>query len=219
MADPSKTDAIKAGIIKHMNADHAESLTLYLRNYLSLPPSAAHSPRLTAISLTSLTIHASGTSHHLPLDPPLASLADSRARLVAMDRASKAALGIAPPPLVTTWTPPTAPGHVVVAALVLFYLASYALRARVVPGSLPHAALERAWPWGADGYLWLQNVIFVPVVAVHAVEAAVMAWRLRGAGVGPCSRVWWMWIASCAVEGVGAHQRFGALVRKAKKQH
>jgi len=120
--------------------------------------------------------------------------------------------------LVTTWTAPRSTPHVVVGALVLFYACSYALRSFVVPGSAIFAALDRVWPKGAVEYLAVQDLIFLPLVVVHAVETAVMAWRLKGAAVRAGSAVWWKWIASCLVEGVGAHQRFGALVRRARKE-
>jgi hypothetical protein len=214
----SKAAAAKQRIITHMNADHADSLSHYLRHHCSLSGPAASSPHLLDISLTSMTIRAaSGTSHTIPLSPPLSSWSEARQRLVVMDADARKALGIPPVrPLVEKWTPPRAPGHLVVLALVSVYaVGEMARRAGfVVPGSAAWEILQKTFPGGVGRWTWLQQKIFLPLVVIHAIETVVMVYRLKRANVPATSGVWWMWIASTAAEGVGSHQRFGALSRR-----
>jgi hypothetical protein len=120
---------------------------------------------------------------------------------------------LAPSGKVTTYTGPKTFQHRLVGGLVLFYFISYALRGHIAPGSAVYEALQKFWPGGATHYLWLQEKIFVPVVAIHGVETAIMAYRLSGAGVSAFSGLWFKWIASCWIEGVGSHQRLSALIK------
>lgn len=130
-----------------------------------------------------------------------------------MDQECRTALGIRDQ-TVKRFTPPTQTGHKVVGGLVLFYLISFAATkgGYVAPGSPAYQILEKLWRLpimggGAEGYLKLQDKIVIPLIAIHAVETAVMAWRLNGAGVKFNSGLWWKWIGACTIEGIGAHER------------
>src|SRR5438046_6159284 len=96
MADSSdKVAAAKARILNHMNADHQAELSHYLRHYSHLSRSAARSPKLTDISLDSITIIATnGSTYSIALTPPMASLSEARNRLIKMDQDARSALGI-----------------------------------------------------------------------------------------------------------------------------
>lgn len=120
---------------------------------------------------------------------------------------------VAPTGKVTTYTTPKTFSHRLVGGLVLFYFISYASKGLIVPGSAPYEALQKFWPGGATHYLWLQEKLFVPLLVIHGVETAVMVYRLAGAGVGAGSGLWWKWMASCWIEGVGSHQRLSALIK------
>ena len=43
--------------------------------------------------------------------------------------------------------------------------------------------------------------------------------RLKKHTVRIFSRVWWMWVLSCYVEGLGAHVRFDECVREEKARN
>jgi len=227
-----KDDAMKARIIKHMNTDHAASLSLYLRHYRNLSASAAENPKLVDVSYSSLTItSADGTPHEIPLEPQLQSWADARPRVVAMDRDARAGLGLLPPleasdehdsapakVMVTAYDAPTAPFHVFMIGMVAFLFGGYFARRNgywLVPG---------AWYWknvmvyfplgGAEGYAWLQGKLVVPVVLVHGAETLWMVGRLRAHGVRMGTGLWWKWVGATFLEGFGAHQRFSAVVKR-----
>jgi hypothetical protein len=225
----NKEEAIKARIIKHMNTEHAESLSLYLQHYCDLSPSAAENPKLTDMTYESLTIETSNASatYTIPIEPRMQSWSDVRPRVVAMDRDARAALGLPPlpsdsssppsPVTVTTYDPPTAPFHLFVIFLVLWFYTGYFL---LLNGTLRPGTWywEHVMCWfpvrGAQGYKWLHMVLAGPVVGVHVAETVWMVGRLRWYGVEVGTGLWWKWVGSTFLEGGGAHQRLGAVVRR-----
>jgi hypothetical protein len=235
----NKEEAIKARIIKHMNTDHAESLSLYLQHYCDLSISATENPKLTDITYESLTIQTSNASatYTIPIEPRMQSWSDARPRVVAMDRDARAALGLPPLPsdssstdhsssssssssspiTVTTYDPPTAPFHLFVIFLVIWFYTGYFLlrNGTLRPGTW---YWEHVMCWfpvqGAEGYRWLNMVLAGPVVGVHGAEAVWMVGRLRWYGVEAGTGLWWKWVGSTFLEGGGAHQRLGAVVRR-----
>jgi Protein of unknown function (DUF2470) len=221
-----------------MNTEHAESLSLYLRHYSNLSATAAENPKLVDMSYSSLTIEsADGTPHEIPIEPQMQAWSDARPRVVAMERDARAALGL--PPLeaaadehdsaaasagapakvaVTAYDAPTAPFHVFMIGLVVFFFGGYFARRSghwLVPG---------AWYWenvmvyfplgGAEGYAWLQDKLGVPVVLLHGAETLWMVGKLRAHKVRMGTGLWWKWVGATFLEGFGAHQRFHAVVRR-----
>ncbi|AEO71179.1 uncharacterized protein THITE_2123316 [Thermothielavioides terrestris NRRL 8126] len=99
----------------HMNKDHRADMRAILAYFPAVPPVPSPfpydnqtkpgdeasdtdtDPLMTDISLTSFTLtmppRAGGTSHVVAFDPPLASWAERRARLVEMTRVARAAAG------------------------------------------------------------------------------------------------------------------------------
>lgn len=235
MADQASKDAAaKARIIKHMNADHQKELvhyvgclnrkeeqlidsTLKLRYYAQLSPSAARSPKLEDISLKSMTIStlASGT-HTIPIEPPMDSYADARLRAVSMDEKARAALGISSIQIKRFVKPTTA--NFVVMGLCVYTFTSFFLQSIgvIAPGTKAWQLIDSIFPGGAERYTWLQRTIGLPVIAIHAAEAAYMSHRLKKHGVEIGSGLWWQWVLDNFFEGFGAHDRFGKEVKRLK---
>ena len=89
--------ATVARIAAHMNKDHADSVADYAQFYARLPAAIARTAVISDIALDRLMLRvtngaATGTVY-IPLSPPMASLADSRVRLVAMANEALAGLG------------------------------------------------------------------------------------------------------------------------------
>jgi hypothetical protein len=209
----AKDAATKQRIIKHMNSQHTDSLSLYLRHYLQIHPLSARNPTLVDLNFNELIIQTSaGDIHRVTFPEPLTDFAETRVKVVEMDKSSRVALG-EQRPLVTRWTPPTTTSHKVVGGLVLFYLLSYSQRDKVVPGTFFYNLHEKL-PGGDAGYKNLQEKIFVPLIVTHLVETVVMAYRLNKANVKFGSGVWLKWIVSCLIEGVGSHQRLSTELKK-----
>ncbi len=75
-------------------------------------------------------------------------------------------------------------------------------------------------------FCWkIQPLLITPMALLHSAEAVYMERsRLQRHTVKMFGRVWWMWILSTFVEGVGAFLRFDEVVkeeeqRKAKAKH
>lgn len=205
----------EARIISHMNGDHARELSHYLRHHAGLSPRAASRPWLKSLSLESMTIAAGGLSGRefvVPFEPPMASLAEARTRLVAMDADARAALGLSDI-YIDKYTAPRGVEAVVFAA-VAFYFFSYATVGAVHPGNPGVWGLLNAWfPGGALGWRRIVLAIFWPVVGIHVAEAWWLARsRLHPHGVDAGTPLWFAWIASTAIEGFGAFKRIDRMV-------
>ncbi len=71
----------EAGIVRHMNEDHADALRLYAQKLLGLP---GGDWRMTGIDAEGLDLRHAGQVARLPFDAPLASAAEARKVLVAL---------------------------------------------------------------------------------------------------------------------------------------
>lgn len=220
----SSESATKARIIAHMNRDHTAELSHYLRAFNGVPASAARTPQLTDLALDSLTIRTSpSTSHVVRIAPPMASLADARARTVEMAQRARQQLGLGLSPVRVTafaWPESAALAGLVGASVVAMSVCTLGLGLGLAqPGSALEDVAGRWGGPGAAGYRWLVKLVFVPLLAVHVVEAAWMARsRLAKHGVEAGSALWWKWVAAPFFEGVPAIWRFDALVEAERKK-
>ena len=82
----------EAGIVRHMNEDHADALRLYAQKLLGLP---GGDWRMTGIDAEGLDLRHAGQVARLPFDAPLASAAEARKVLVALVGRARA-IGSAP---------------------------------------------------------------------------------------------------------------------------
>jgi hypothetical protein len=218
MADRSKDEAIQKRILTHLNADHSPSLSLYLQHYLHLPRSVAANPTLTSISLDSLIFSTrDGVTRTIPLDPPMKSYAEARARTVAMDADARKGLGLSTIVL-DTYVPPTSAAHLTIAFLVLCGFASFVTNPYIVPGTYVHDKVLPYFPGGPSWFIWISRSIAVPVLLIHIVEIVVMAKRLRRYNVDRYSGLWWKWMVGTFVEGWASFKRFDDVVAGKRRE-
>ncbi|KAG4029295.1 hypothetical protein MFRU_016g00520 [Monilinia fructicola] len=220
MASSSERDAAaKTRILAHMNADHASSLSLYLRHYCQLSNSEASKPTLIDISPSSLTITSkSGKSHTLPLQPPISSYADARPRLIAMDGECRTALNLSPY-TITRYEPPKIFFHRVVFALCFMTMVVFVTKSYIVPGTFVHDDVLPWFPGGAQTFLWISDKIAIPTIMIHVAEVLWMdRSRLAKYNVRRGSSLWWKWMASCLIEGYGSFARIDAMIKEQKKK-
>ncbi len=215
----SKDAAAKQRIIKHMNNDHADSLSLYLQHYSKLSASPARGATMTDISLSAMTIQTTdGKTHTISLKPPMSSFADARIRSVEMDREARSALDLSSIHL-STYLPPRKPEHVVVFALCSMAYINFATKHLMVPGTLFYGKVLPWWPGGPEGYLKIVDRVFWPMMAIHFTEALLLdRLRLRKYGVQRGSSLWWKWIVSVFIEGWGSWKRIDAEVERKTKE-
>ncbi|OJI96582.1 hypothetical protein ASPVEDRAFT_35975 [Aspergillus versicolor CBS 583.65] len=210
----------KAFIIKHMNNDHARSLSLYLRAYCAVSASAAQSPTLEDLRLTDMIISARGSRYIIPFTPPLASLSETRARVVAMHKESLRRLNLSDTK-VTSYIPPQG-AQVIGFALCLATLVGYSRRANFEPGSLLYDTLDLGarFPGFTEFSVKWQPWVFGSLAGAHAFEAVfLLGWmRLRKHGVKIFSGLWWTWMVLGFVEGFPAWMRFDAEVKRIESE-
>ena len=215
-ASKSTDEAAKQRIITHMNNDHQDSLIRYLRYYAQLSSLSARNAHLADISFDSLTILSSNRiSHAIPIKPAMTSWSEARPRVVAMDGEAVAGLG-ASNITVKQYKPPRGFMTAVFVACLLTFI-TFCRRANFEPGSIFYDTLLKYVPNFAKFCWTYQPLGFGLMVAMHAGETVWMVKsRLEKHTVRTFSRVWWMWVLSCFVEGTGSFIRFGECVEEEK---
>lgn len=240
---PSIDPVSKKRTIAHMNKDHTDDMSAILRHYSHLSATEADGAEMLDLDLTSMTVRSASGVHTVPFTPPMAAWDDRRARLVAMTADARKALGLdddhddgghtaaAAPAAESTATNPS-PGSTQPAAPryvppqgtdwisftgVTFYFlcAGLVYGGLVTPDSPAWRALEAVrFPQGPVGFIWLVEALFLPVLAIHVVEAWWMDYsRLAPAGVARFSKVWLLWVGNAFLEGVPAYRRWDRVVK------
>lgn len=222
MENNDKEDsARKARIIAHMNAAHRDSLSLFLRHYCTLSAESASSASLSALSLDSLTLFTSeGSSkrdrrdYYIPLRPAMSSLSEVRARMKAMHQECLAGLDLSGVGI-TTYVGPQSLLDYLVVSLVVVSVLSFSRRANFRAGSyLYEICALRTVPKLAAICFVIQPWFIPALVCVQIAQGWRMAsTRSRRYGITRWSRLWWMWVASCFLDGHRSLQRFDELAR------
>ena len=213
MSSDAKPADVRARILKHMNADHQDSISLYLRNFASVPYTQSLSGRMDDISPSGMTLSyevnkASGSgarnTYFLPFDPPLEpSLTNARAKLVELSHAASAAVGQSPIRVRKYVLPSPGQAWVNIVGL-LFGIATFVFEPMLEKG----AFVPTYFLWGNESLRALfadhRPAWLAVIAAIHVGEALVMypkAWKhcprapnvLGGEGLGSAG---WAWVAS-----------------------
>ncbi|CAO2651047.1 Nn.00g093440.m01.CDS01 [Neocucurbitaria sp. VM-36] len=219
MATPEAQEAAaKQRIIKHMNADHHDSIRRYVEAYASRSMFQSRNAQMTDIDLSQMKFSCGGQQAVITFDPPMKSLREARERLVQMDRESLEALGRSDISI-TTFIPPTAKiGHLFnfTQCLVAYMLLPRPANFR--PGSLLYDSLLFRVPSFASFVAQISLVVLALMLPIHLTEAGLMVRRLRRHGCSPVDGVWWKWVGTCFVEGITAFWRLDELIEGKKKE-
>jgi putative heme iron utilization protein len=84
---PNQLAAQEAGIVAHMNADHADSLRAYCRHLHAIE---ANSVEMAGIDCDGFDLRADGVLLRCDFETPVRDAQSARAALVALSRASRA---------------------------------------------------------------------------------------------------------------------------------
>lgn len=205
-------------IVKHMNADHQDSLVLFLQAYCRISSSQAKSANLEDITLSNLVITAHGTRYSVPIDPPMKDYSEARSRMVAMHKESLIRLGRSD----VTLTEYRAPRgiHAVIFGLCLFIYASCFQRSNLLPGSFVYQYFGYKFVPAFAHFVYNIYPWFLTLfVGVHGAEAVLLAvTKLKPMGVPVLSGLWCKWVASCFVEGFGTFQRIKQIVKEERSK-
>lgn len=231
MAAPGIDPATKKRTIAHMNKDHTDDMSAILQHYSRLSASQAEGAEMLDLDLTAMTIRSASGVHTVPVTPPMDNWDDRRARLVAMTADARKALGLdddghpaageasassGTQPAAPRYVPPRGTDFISLAGVSFYFLcAGLVYGGLVTPGSPPWRALEAVrFPQGPVGFTRLVEVLFLPVLAIHVVEAWWMDYsRLAPGGVARGSRVWFLWVGNAFLEGVSAYKRWDRVVK------
>ncbi|KAL2072922.1 hypothetical protein VTL71DRAFT_10246 [Oculimacula yallundae] len=219
MADTPQDEAAKARIIKHMNADHAESLSYYLQHFCKLSSRIAHGATLTSITLSSMTFKTTdGKTHTIPLNPPMKAWSEARQRSVDMDREARNGLGISSI-RITEYEPPRKPVQIVLFGILILTWLAVVFQRSIVPGTWLYDTVLSVYPGGPGMFTWMIRKMSLPFIAIHVLESVFFdQLKLRKHGVVRGSPLWFKWIGSCLIEGFACFQRINETIdRKARE--
>lgn len=210
----------KQATINHMNADHQESLSLYLQAYCSVGAGAAKTAQLQELTLSDLLIStADGTRYTVPFTPPLKTLSEARARVVAMHREALTRLGLSDVKVTEYRLPLGRDGVALLTSLALY--AFFSTRSHFEPGAtgfVPSLLSE-----GARRVCYsVQPFVNPGIFITHVFEAAAFSvLRLKVHRVPLFSGVWWAWMGTTLLEGVFSWRRFADVVRdtRVRQEH
>ncbi|CAI7621613.1 unnamed protein product [Penicillium glandicola] len=211
----SNTMSSKDFIVKHMNADHQESLVLFLQAYCGITSTQAKNAQLEQITTSNLIITAHGTRYSVPIEPAMKDYSEARGRMVAMHKESLKRLGRSE----ITLTEYIAPSgiHAVIFGLCLLLFATCFQRNNLHPGSALYESLQ------LQHVPWLPRFVYIIqpyVVAIHIIECVTLAvTQLKPLNVPVLSGLWWKWMASCFVEGYGSFARIKWSVKEQKAKN
>lgn len=209
----------KEFIIKHMNADHGDSLQLYLQAFSRISASQAKGATLEDLTLSALTIRANGTRYSIPIDPPMANYNEARGRLVGLHKDSLKKLGRSDVTLAEYRRPH---GHqILLFALCSFMYATCFSRDNLLPGAFVYENLGYKFvPNFAHFVHNVQPYLFYGTIGIHIVESIALAvTKLKPHGVPFLSGVWLAWMGSCMVEGFGSFVRINQIVKGEREKN
>lgn len=209
------TMSSKDFIIKHMNADHQESLILFLQAYCGITSTQAKNAHLEELSTSNLIITAHGTRYSVPIEPAMKNYSEARGRMVAMHKESLKRLGRSEITL-TEYRAPRGIQAVIFVLCALFYVTCFQ-RSNLQPGSDLYEYLElQRVPW----FPRLVCILQPYVVGIHIIETvALVVTQLKPLNVPVLSGLWWKWVASCFVEGYGSFSRIKQFVKEQKAKN
>ncbi|KAL1305124.1 hypothetical protein AAFC00_002051 [Neodothiora populina] len=206
----AKDAAAKERIITHMNNDHHDSVVRYLECYHRMPGYKAYTGKISDISLTELTFTCANETFKTPFEPPLTSYREARERVVQMDKDCLVALNRSNI-TVKKYIPPHG-RYAILFAIVTITFAAFSMRSNFSPdgyvATYIHAGFAR--------FCWaVQPLVMYGMLVIHSSEAYHMATgRLRKHSVNMRSKIWWQWLYSTFIEGVGSFDRFDKMIKR-----
>ncbi|KAF3050508.1 hypothetical protein E8E11_007828 [Didymella keratinophila] len=219
MASPEAQEAAaKHRIIKHMNADHHDSIRRYVEAYAAKSPRQSHDAQMTDIDLNQMVFTVGGQTSTVTFDPPMKSLREARERLVQMDKATLQILGRSDI-TITRYIPPYVKlGHLFnfTQCMLVYLLLPRGTNFR--PGSLLHDNLLYMAPAFASFVLQVRWIVLPIMLAIHITESFVMANKVKRHGLSSADVVWWQWVGSSFVEGVTAFWRLDAMIAEKQRE-
>ncbi|KAJ5278875.1 hypothetical protein N7478_004247 [Penicillium angulare] len=205
----------KEFIIKHMNADHGDSLQLYLQAFNKISAREARNAQIEDLTLSSLILKANGTRYHVPIEPAMKDFTEARGRLVALHKESLYRLGRSEITL-TEYRAPQGFLQIAIFGLTFFTYVTCFQQSNLLPGAFVYENFGYKYvPDFAHFVYNIQPFLFPAVTVIHTLETILLAvLKLKPHGVPVLSGLWCKWAASCFIEGYGSFRRIDQFVKE-----
>ena len=225
---PNLSDAAaKQRITSHMNADHSDSLSLYLQHVKKIPAYRIRQAKIIDMDFETMIIQtnsiipllSSPQSYKIPVDPPLQTWADARPNLLAMDRSARSALDRSEAS-VRYYKPPDRSWMYSWLIFVLFVFACFSSRSNFLTGAFVYETfgLKHAGIFARFCY-WIFPYYWTFVITVHVIEVVTMArGSIRKYNVRTGSALWWKWVFGISLEGFACIVRFKEVAKEAEER-
>ncbi|KAI8934775.1 hypothetical protein NX059_008462 [Plenodomus lindquistii] len=219
MATPEAQEAAaKQRIIKHMNADHHDSIRRYVEAYASTSIFKSRDAQMIDIDLNHMTFSCGGDQSVVTFDPPMKAMREARERLVRLDKDALHVLGRSDI-TITEFVPAYVKlGHLwnFTQCLLCFLLLPRA--ANFKPGSLLYDTILFPVPALADFIARIAWRVLMFMIPLHLVEAGLMARKLAKHGCTFQDGLWWKWVGTCFVEGITSFWRLDEFIQGKQKE-
>ncbi|KNG50265.1 integral membrane protein [Stemphylium lycopersici] len=210
--------ATKQRIIKHMNADHHDSIRRYLEAYASKSMFQSRSAQMVDINLHQMVFSCGGEQAVVAFDPPMKALREARERVVQMDKEALQVLGRSDIPI-TKFIPPYAHlGHLWNFTQCVLAFVLLPRPQNWEPGSFLYDHALYLIPWFANSVAHFGWIVFAMMLPLHAAEGVIMAKKLARHGCTFLDAVWWKWVGTCFVEGITSFWRLDALIEEKRQE-
>jgi len=179
---------------------------------------------MTDINLHGMIINCRGQESVISFNPPMQAMREARERLVQLDKDALQVLGRSEIPITTFIPAYVKPGHLLNFTQCLLTYSLLPRSAHFTPGSRLYETLLFPFPTFAAFVARVGWLVFLLMVAIHLVEATLMARKLARHGCTFLDVVWWKWVGTCFVEGITSFWRLDDLIEekqreKAAKKH
>ncbi|CAN9377525.1 unnamed protein product [Alternaria alternata] len=217
--------AAKQRIIKHMNADHHDSVCAthtqirrYVEAYASKSMFYSRSAQMVDIDLNQMVFSCGGQQAVIAFDPPMKAMREARERLVQLDKDALQTLGRSDIPITKFVPAYTHPAHLWNFTQCVLAMALLPRQANWQPGSLLYDNMLYLVPGFASFVARIGWIVFVCMLPIHAVEVVIMARKLAKHGCTFMDAVWWKWVGTCFVEGFTSFSRLNALIEEKRRE-
>lgn len=179
----------------------------YLEHYAKVSRLKSRDAQLKDIDLVKMTITAGGQLYNIPFTTPMSSFKETRERLAKMDHESLTGLGRSPI-TIKEYRPPKSPIHVITFIACFLTFAMLSRKENVLPGSIPYGMVFKHIPKFANFVARTRPLVLYPMLVIHVTEVFLMTMKLEKHSVPLFCTLWWTWVISNFIEGVGAFQRY-----------
>ncbi|KAF2257237.1 integral membrane protein-like protein [Trematosphaeria pertusa] len=219
MATPeAQESAAKERIIKHMNADHSDSVRRYLEAFQKKSFYQVRHAKMTDITVNVMKFDCGGEQVTIPFDPPMKSLREARERVVQLDKDALQALGRSDISITKYIPPYVHPLHLFNFSQCFIVYVVFSRASNFSAGSILYDSVLFHFPGFANFCLAIQPYLISIMVGIHVYETVLMVRKLARHGLTPFERLWWAWTGSCFVEGVTSFKRLDALIAEKRRE-